>query len=44
VREKLRAMGSEGPNVRSPAGFTTFVQRELRIYSDLVKRSGATAD
>jgi tripartite-type tricarboxylate transporter receptor subunit TctC len=44
VREKLRAMGSEGPSVRSPAEFTAFVQRELKIYSALVKRSGATAD
>jgi tripartite-type tricarboxylate transporter receptor subunit TctC len=44
VREKLRAMGSEGPSVRSPAEFTAFVQRELKIYSALVKRSGATVD
>jgi len=44
LKEKLRAMGSETPSVRSPAQFTAFVQRELRIYSELVKRSGATAD
>jgi tripartite-type tricarboxylate transporter receptor subunit TctC len=44
VKEKLRAMGSEAPGVRSPAEFTRFVERELRIYSDLVRRSGATAD
>jgi tripartite-type tricarboxylate transporter receptor subunit TctC len=44
VKEKLRAMGSEGPSVRTPAEFTAFVQRELKTYSELVKRSGATAD
>jgi len=44
VKEKLRAMGSEGPGVRTPAEFTAFVQRELKTYSELVKRSGATAD
>ncbi|HZO00288.1 MAG TPA: tripartite tricarboxylate transporter substrate binding protein [Burkholderiales bacterium] len=44
LKEKLRAMGSETPSVRSPAQFTAFVQRELRLYSELVKRSGATAD
>ena len=44
VKEKLRAMGSEGPVARTPAEFTAFVQRELKTYSELVKRSGATAD
>jgi tripartite-type tricarboxylate transporter receptor subunit TctC len=44
VKEKLRAMGSETPSVRSPAEFTRFVERELKTYSALVKRSGATAD
>ena len=44
VKQKLRAMGSEMPGVRSPADFTAFVQKELKIYSELVKRSGATAD
>ena len=44
VKDKLRAMGSEGPGVRSPAEFTRFVERELKTYSELVKRSGATAD
>ena len=44
VKEKLRAMGSETPGVRSPAQFTAFVQRELKVYSELVKKSGATAD
>jgi len=44
VKEKLRAMGSETPGVRSPAAFTAFVEKELKTYSALVKRSGATAD
>jgi len=44
VKEKLRAMGSEGPTIRTPQAFTAFVQRELKTYSELVKRSGATAD
>jgi tripartite-type tricarboxylate transporter receptor subunit TctC len=44
VRERLRAMGSEAPAVRSPAQFTAFVQRERAIYAGLVKRSGATVD
>lgn len=44
VRERLRAMGSETPTVRTPPQFTAFVERERRIYGELVKRSGATAD
>jgi tripartite-type tricarboxylate transporter receptor subunit TctC len=44
VHERLRAMGSELGRLRSPAEFTTFVERELRTYSGLVKRSGATVD
>jgi tripartite-type tricarboxylate transporter receptor subunit TctC len=44
VKDKLRAMGSEGPSVRSPAEFTRFVERELKTYSELVRKSGATAD
>lgn len=44
VKERLRAMGSEGPGVRTPAAFTAFVEKELKTYSELVKRSGATAD
>ena len=44
LRERLAAMGSEPPTVRSPAEFTAFVQKELKIYSELVKRSGAKAD
>ncbi len=44
VRERFAAMGSDGPAVRTPAEFTAFVQRELRTYAGLVKRSGATVD
>ena len=44
MKERLRAMGSEAPTVRTPAQFTAFVQRELNVYAELVKRSGATAD
>jgi tripartite-type tricarboxylate transporter receptor subunit TctC len=44
VQERMRAMGSETPAVRTPAQFTTFVERERRIYAELVKRSGASAD
>ena len=44
IRERLAAMGSEPPTVRTPAQFTAFVQRELKIYSELVRRSGATPD
>jgi tripartite-type tricarboxylate transporter receptor subunit TctC len=44
VADKLRAMGSDGSGVRSPAEFTRFVERELKVYSELVKRSGATVD
>lgn len=44
VRERFAAMGSEGPAVRSPAEFTAFVERELKTYAVLVKRSGASVD
>src|SRR6185503_21383178 len=44
VQERLRAMGSEMPSVRTPAQFTAFVERERNIYAGLVKRSGATVD
>ena len=44
LQERLRAMGSETPTVRSPAQFTAFVERERKVYGELVKRSGATAD
>ena len=44
VADRLRAMGSEAPTVRTPAEFTAFVERERRVYGDLVRRSGAKAD
>ena len=44
LRERWRAMGSEMPAVRTPAEFTAFVERERKLYAELVKRSGATAD
>jgi tripartite-type tricarboxylate transporter receptor subunit TctC len=43
-KERLHAMGSEAPAVRTPAQFTAFVERERKIYGELVKRSGASAD
>ena len=42
--DRWRAMGSEPPSVRTPAEFTAFVERERKLYAELVKRSGATAD
>jgi tripartite-type tricarboxylate transporter receptor subunit TctC len=42
--ERLRAMGSERPAVGTPAQFTAFVERERRIYGELVRRSGAKVD
>jgi tripartite-type tricarboxylate transporter receptor subunit TctC len=44
VNERLRAMGSEAPTVRSPEAFTAFVASEIRIYAALVKRAGASVD
>jgi tripartite-type tricarboxylate transporter receptor subunit TctC len=44
LRERWRAMGLELPGVRTPAEFTAFVERERKLYAELVKRSGATAD
>ena len=44
LQERLRAMGSEPPTVRTPAQFTAFVERERKVYAELVKRSGAKAD
>ncbi len=43
-RERLRNMGSEPPAIRTPDQFATFVSSELKIYTELVKRSGAKAD
>ena len=42
--ERLRAMGSESPRVRTPSEFTAFVERERTVYGELVRRSGASAD
>ena len=44
LRERWRAMGSEPPTIKTPAEFTAFVERERKLYAELVKRSGATAD
>jgi tripartite-type tricarboxylate transporter receptor subunit TctC len=44
MKEKLRGMGSEPPGIRSPEQFAAFVASELKIYSELVKRSGARAE
>jgi tripartite-type tricarboxylate transporter receptor subunit TctC len=44
VAERLRAMGSEPPTVRTPADFTAFVERERGTYAELVRRSGAKLD
>ncbi|HKQ27916.1 MAG TPA: tripartite tricarboxylate transporter substrate binding protein [Burkholderiales bacterium] len=44
LKERLRAMGSETPSVRTPEQFTQFVERERRVYGELVKRSGASPD
>jgi tripartite-type tricarboxylate transporter receptor subunit TctC len=44
IAGRWRAMGSEIPAVRTPAQFTAFVERERKLYAELVKRSGATVD
>jgi tripartite-type tricarboxylate transporter receptor subunit TctC len=44
LAERLKAMGSEAPVVRTPADFTAFVERERKVYGELVRRSGAKAD
>ncbi len=44
VRDRLRAMGSEQPAVRTPEQFTAFVAAEQKTYAELVKRSGAKPD
>ena len=44
MKERLRNMGSDAPTIRTPGQFASFVSSELKIYTDLVKRSGAKAD
>jgi tripartite-type tricarboxylate transporter receptor subunit TctC len=44
MKERLRAMGSEPPAIRTPEQFTAFVAAELKTYTELVRRSGAKAD
>jgi tripartite-type tricarboxylate transporter receptor subunit TctC len=44
IQERWRTMGSEIPSVGTPAQFTAFVDRERKLYGELVKRSGATVD
>lgn len=44
IAERWRAMGSAPPSARTPEEFTAFVERERRLYAELVKRSGAKAD
>ncbi len=44
VKDRLRAMGSETPSVRTPDAFTAFVASELKTYGELVRRSGAKGD
>ena len=44
VKDRLHAMGSEPPAVRTPEQFAGFVAGELKTYTQLVKRSGAKPD
>ncbi|HUN70122.1 MAG TPA: tripartite tricarboxylate transporter substrate binding protein [Burkholderiales bacterium] len=44
LKERLRGMGSETPAIRTPEQFASFVSSELKIYTELVRRSGAKAD
>jgi tripartite-type tricarboxylate transporter receptor subunit TctC len=44
MKERLHNMGSDAPAIRTPEQFAAFVSSELKIYSELVKRSGAKAD
>jgi len=44
LRERWRAMGSEPPTIQTPAEFTAFVERERKLYAELVRRSGASVD
>jgi tripartite-type tricarboxylate transporter receptor subunit TctC len=44
MKERLHNMGSDSPAIRTPEQFASFVSSELKIYTELVKRSGAKAD
>jgi tripartite-type tricarboxylate transporter receptor subunit TctC len=44
MKERLRGLGSEPPAIRTPEQFAAFVASELKVYSELVRRSGAKAD
>jgi len=44
LKDRLRNMGSEAPAIRTPEQFAVFVTSELKIYTELVKRSGAKVD
>ena len=44
VKARLRAMGMEGSDVRTPAQFRAFVEAEGKLYAKLVKASGAKPD
>ncbi len=44
LKERLHNMGSDAPAIRTPEQFAAFVASELKIYTELVKRSGAKAD
>jgi tripartite-type tricarboxylate transporter receptor subunit TctC len=44
MKDRLRGMGSEAPTIRTAEQFTSFVASELKIYTELVRRSGAKAD
>lgn len=44
VKARLRAMGMEGSEVRTPEQFRAFVEAEGKLYARLVKASGAKPD
>ena len=44
TKERLKAMGSEAPAVRTPEAFSAFVESEKALYARLVKVSGAKPD
>ena len=44
MKERLHGMGSDAPAIRTPEQFAAFVSSEFKIYTELVRRSGAKAD